>query len=249
MAVHDQLRKPTVISISWGGPESTWTQQSMQNFDDVAQEAGLLGIAITVAAGDNGSSDGLSDGQNHVDFPASCPHVMAAGGTRLLTANSSITSETVWNDGAQGGATGGGYSTVFARPAWQTNDVSQSTRGVPDVAGDADPETGYKVQVDGQQLVVGGTSAVAPLWAGLIALLNQKLQSRIGFINPLLYQMEESTCFRDISLGNNGAFSAAPGWDPTTGLGSPQGIQLIQAVEEMMSQQGVNQQTRSHSSS
>jgi kumamolisin len=249
MAVHDQLRKPTVISISWGGPESTWTQQSMQNFDEVAQEAGLLGITVTVAAGDNGSSDGVNDGQNHVDFPASCPHVVAAGGTRLLAANGSITSETVWNDGAQGGATGGGYSTVFARPDWQANDVTQSNRGVPDVAGDADPETGYKVQVDGQQLVVGGTSAVAPLWAGLIALLNQKLQSRIGFINPLLYKVDESTCFRDISSGNNGAYSAGMGWDATTGLGSPLGIQLIQAVEGMTSQSHVNKETHSHSSS
>ncbi|MGA2886647.1 MAG: S53 family peptidase [Terracidiphilus sp.] len=232
MAVHDQLRKPTVISISWGGPESTWTQQSTQNFEEVAQEAGLLGITITVAAGDNGSSDGVNDGQNHVDFPASCPHVLAAGGTRLLSANGAITSETVWNDGAQGGATGGGFSTVFARPEWQANATSQSNRGVPDVAGNADPETGYKVQVDGQQLVVGGTSAVAPLWAGLIALLCQKLQTRLGFISPSLYNMNESTCFRNITTGCNGAFSAGPGWDPTTGLGSPVGVQVLQTVQQ-----------------
>jgi kumamolisin len=177
MAVHDRLRKPTVISISWGGPESTWTQQSLQNFDQVAQEAGLLGTTITVAAGDNGSNDGLNDGMDHVDFPASCPHVIAAGGTRLLAANGSTTSETVWNDSVKGSATGRGFSTVFARQDWQASDVAQSKCGTPHVAGDADPETGYKVQVDGQQLVVGGTSAVAPLWAGLIALLNQKLQS------------------------------------------------------------------------
>jgi kumamolisin len=162
----------------------------------------------------------------------------------LLAANGSITSETVWNDGAQGGSTGGGYSTVFARPDWQANVVMQSNRGVPDVAGDADPETGYKVQVDGQQLVIGGTSAVAPLWAGLIALLNQKLQSRIGFINPLLYTSDESTCFRDISSGDNGAYSAGPGWDATTGMGSPLGIQLIQAVAGMTSQSWVNKETR-----
>ena len=117
MAVHDQLRKPTVISISWGGPESSWTNQSMQNFDEVAQEAGLLGITITVAAGDNGSSDGVDDGQNHVDFPASSPHVLAAGGTRLIASNGVIAKETVWNDGAKGGATGGGFSTFFARPS------------------------------------------------------------------------------------------------------------------------------------
>jgi kumamolisin len=240
MAVHDQLRKPGVISISWGGAEVSWTEQSMQNFDEVAQEAGLLGITISAAAGDNGSSDGVNDGQNHVDFPASSPHILACGGTELQVANGSITSETVWNDGAQGGATGGGFSAVFARPSWQIKDVPQLNRGVPDVAGDADPETGYKVQVDGQQLVVGGTSAVAPLWAGLITLLNQKLQSRIGFINPLLYNADEATCFRDITAGNNGAYSAAHGWDATTGLGSPVGISLIQTIQATASQSQVS---------
>jgi kumamolisin len=249
MAVHDQLRKPTVISISWGGPESTWTQQSMQNLDEVAQEAGLLGISVTVAAGDNGSSDGVNDGENHVDFPASSPHVLACGGTRLLSANNSIKSETVWNDGTQGGATGGGYSAVFARPNWQSNNVPQANRGVPDVAGDADPETGYRVQVDGHQLVVGGTSAVAPLWAGLIALLNQKLQSRAGFINPMLYDADQSTCFRDITSDNNGAYSAQSGWDATTGLGSPVGISLIQAIQGAESQAQTSQEMRSSSRS
>ncbi len=233
MAVHDQLRRPNVISISWGGPESGWTHQSMLNFDDVAQEAGLLGITITVAAGDNGSSDGVNDGQNHVDFPASCPHVLATGGTRLIAANGVISNETVWNDGAQGGATGGGFSTMFALPQFQSNDVKQTFRGVPDVAGNADPETGYNVLVDGERMVVGGTSAVAPLWAGLVALLNQKLQTRVGFINTAIYNMDESNCFRDISSGNNGAFSAGPGWDPVTGLGSPVGLQLMQALQGM----------------
>jgi kumamolisin len=248
MAVHDQLRKPAVISISWGSAESTWTDQSMQNFDDVAQEAGLLGITITVAAGDNGSSDGVSDGQNHVDFPASCPHVLAAGGTRLTAANGVITSETVWNDGAQGGATGGGFSTVFARPDYQTKDVNSPNRGVPDVAGNADPDTGYSVLVDGQQMVVGGTSAVAPLWAGLVALLNQKLQSRVGFINTALYNMDESSCFHDITSGNNGAYSAGPGWDPTTGLGAPVGIQIMQSLQGITSQSHVEKGVRAHSS-
>ena len=231
MAVHDQLRGPRVISISWGGPEASWTEQSMQNFDEVAQEAGLLGITITVAAGDNGSSDGLNDGKNHVDFPASSPHVLAVGGTRLLAdANGAITSETVWNDGSKGGATGGGYSAVFPRQAWQSTDALQPGRGVPDVAGNADPETGYNVLVDGQHEVVGGTSAVAPLWAGLVALCNQKLQTRIGFINPLLYSVNQTSCFHDITVGDNGAYSATPGWDAVTGLGSPIGTQLLQVA-------------------
>lgn len=217
-AIHDQVNKPSAVSISWGGPEDSWTQQSMQNFDQVAQEAALLGITITVASGDNGSSDGENDGKNHADFPASSPNVLATGGTRLTAANGAIADEVVWNDGASGGATGGGYSTVFARPSWQTG-VSNSMRGVPDVAGNADPETGYNVLVDGHAMVVGGTSAVAPLWAGLVVLLNQKLGRRVGFLNPALYAANSG--LRDITQGNNGAFSAGPGWDACTGVGTP----------------------------
>jgi kumamolisin len=230
-AIHDELNKPSVVSISWGSSESNWTAQSMQNFTQVAQEAGLLGITVTVATGDSGSSDGVADGKNHVDFPASCPYVLACGGTHLVAANGAISSETVWNDGAQGGATGGGYSTVFARPAWQASDVTQPNRGIPDVAGDADPETGYNILVDGQQMVVGGTSAAAPLWAGLVLLLNQKLNRRLGFVNPSLYGLDQSSDFRDITMGNNGAYSAAFGWDPCTGLGSPLGTQLLQTLQ------------------
>ncbi len=231
IAIHDQLNKPCAVSISWGSAESTWTAQSMQNFDQVAQEAALMGITITVAAGDNGSSDGVNDGKNHVDFPATSPHVLATGGTTLTVANGSIAKETVWNDGKQGGASGGGFSEVFARPTWQSVIGSQTTgRGVPDVAGDADPDTGYNILVDGQQQVIGGTSAVAPLWAGLIVLLNQKLNRRLGFVNPSLYPLNESQAFRDITSGNNGVYSAGPGWDPVTGLGSP-GAQLLQALQ------------------
>jgi kumamolisin len=230
-AIHDQLNKPSVVSISWGDAEANWTTQSMENFDQVGQEAALLGITITVAAGDNGSSDGVDDGKNHVDFPASSPHVLAAGGTRITVANGAIDQETVWNDGAQGGATGGGFSTVFTRPSWQAAFGSQTGRGVPDVAGDADPETGYNILVDGQQMQVGGTSAVAPLWAGLVVLLNQKLNRRLGFLNSTLYGLGESSDFRDITMGNNGTYSAGFGWDPVTGLGSPKGAQMLQALQ------------------
>jgi kumamolisin len=230
-AIHDQLNKPSAISISWGGPENGWSTQSMQNFDQVAQEAGMLGISITVAAGDNGSSDGVNDGKNHVDFPASSPNVLAAGGTRLLTAaNGVMTGESVWNDGAQGGATGGGYSAVFARPSYQSATVTPTYRGVPDVAGDADPETGYNILVDGQDMVVGGTSAVAPLWAGLIVLLNTQLKRRLGFINPLLYSINQTDGFNDITEGNNGAYSATTGWDPCTGNGTPIANKLLAAL-------------------
>ncbi len=231
-AIHDQLNKPSVLSISWGSQEENWTAQSMENFDQVAQEAALLGITITVAAGENGSINGINDGKSHVDFPASCPHVLAAGGTRLVAPNGSIESETVWNDGIQGGATGGGFSKVFARPPYQAGVVMQQTgRGLPDVAGNADPETGYNILVDGQQLVAGGTGAVAPLWAGLVVLLSQKFGRRLGFVNPTLYGIDASSGFHDITMGNNGSYSAGYGWDPVGGLGSPKGTPMLQALK------------------
>jgi kumamolisin len=177
-AVHDTSNRPSVISISWGGPESSWTQQSLTAFDSAFQAAAAMGITVCVASGDNGSSDGVNDGANHVDFPASSPYALACGGTSLQASGTTITGESVWNDGAQGGASGGGVSSVFPLPAWQdglhvtpTSGGNQplTMRGVPDVSADADPETGYDVRIDGTDTVIGGTSAVAPLWAALIA--------------------------------------------------------------------------------
>jgi len=236
-AVHDTTNNPSVLSISWGGPESSWAQSSATALDDACQSAAALGVTITVASGDSGSSDGVSDGQNHVDFPASSPHVLGCGGTELIANGTAIESETVWNDGTDGGASGGGYSALFAAPTWQTGvaGFSGTMRGVPDVAGDAAPESGYNILVDGQQEVVGGTSAVAPLWAALIALINQELGKPVGFVNPTLYPDEAD--FHDITQGNNGSYSAGPGWDPCTGLGSPDGQKIagafgVQAQDE-----------------
>ncbi len=232
-AVHDTTNKPSIISISWGGPESSWTQQSLTAFDSAFQAAVAMGITVCIASGDNGSSDGATDGGDHVDFPASSPHVLACGGTSLQASGNAITGEAVWNDGAQGGASGGGVSTVFALPAWQDSLQATHTsggasaltmRGVPDVCGDADPETGYDVRIDGTNTVIGGTSAVAPLWAGLIARLNAMRGSPVGFINPMLYAAPNA--LRDITKGNNGDFAATSGWDACTGLGSPNGAQL-----------------------
>jgi kumamolisin len=231
-AIHDTANgPPSVISISWGSAESNWTAQSMTAFDEACQSAAALGITITVASGDNGSSDGGSG--NNVDFPASSPHVLGCGGTELVAANNAIQQEVVWNDQPQGGASGGGVSSFFPIPPWQMKanvpkpPTSSGGRGVPDVAGDASPETGYNVLYDGQTAVVGGTSAVAPLWAALIALLNQQNGSNIGFANLALYQNAENG-FNDITQGNNGSYPAGPGWDPCTGLGSPNGNQLSQ---------------------
>jgi len=236
-AIHDNVNKPSVISISWGGPESSWTQQAMSAFDEAFQAAAALGITVCVASGDNGSSDGVNDGANHVDFPASSPHALACGGTSLKTANGQITSEVVWNNGANGGSAGGGVSDVFPLPPWQQglkvvngNGTASplARRGVPDVSGDADPQTGYDVRIDGTDTVVGGTSAVAPLWAGLIARINAGKGTASGYINAQLYK--NPTALNDVTQGNNGAFSAAPGWDACTGLGSPDGGKLSQVI-------------------
>ena len=231
-AVHDAANKPSVISISWGGPESSWTQQSMTALDAACQSAAALGVTITVAAGDDGSTDGGTG--NNVDFPASSPHVLACGGTKLDANGANIVSEVVWNELAnKEGATGGGVSNVFALPTWQANanvpkpSTSAGGRGVPDVAGDADPTTGYTIRVDGETTVIGGTSAVAPLWAGLVAVANQQLGTHVGFIQPAIYAAKAASAFNDITVGNNGAFSAGPGWDACTGLGSPIANKLI----------------------
>ena len=230
-AVHDSTNNPSIVSISWGGPESSWTQQAMTSMDEAFQAAAVMGVTVCVASGDEGSTDGVNDKLNHVDFPASSPNVLACGGTTLQASNGRITGETVWNELAHNeGATGGGVSDVFGLPSWQSGaKVPRPTnpkggRGVPDVSGDADPTTGYVTLVDGHSGVIGGTSAVAPLWAGLIALINESIGKPVGFINPLLYQNASSAGdFNDITSGNNGAYSAGPGWDACTGLGSPIG--------------------------
>ena len=234
-AVHDTTHKPSVLSISWGGPESTWTGQAANALDQACQSAAALGVTSPVAAGDDGSTDGVTGGGNHVDFPASSPHVLACGGTKLVATGTSIQSEVVWNElSNKEGATGGGVSAMFALPPWQAKSNvpapanGSGGRGVPDVAGDADPTTGYNVLVDGQTSTIGGTSAVAPLWAGLIALANARNGRNAGFINPMLYS--STGAFRDITQGNNGAFNAGPGWDACTGLGSPDGAKIIQLL-------------------
>ncbi len=239
-AVMDTVNKPSVISISWGGPESSWTAASLQSYNSALQSAAAVGVTVCIAAGDNGSTDGVTDGTQQVDFPASSPYSLACGGTTLKISGSSISSEVVWDGLSSGdGATGGGVSGTFPLPTWQANaNVPPSTnsgafkgRGVPDVAGDADPATGYQVQADGQSFAVGGTSAVAPLWAGLIALINQSQGKAAGYLNPTLYTIGESAgAFHDITSGNNGDYKAAVGWDPCTGWGSPNGAALASAL-------------------
>jgi kumamolisin len=205
--------------------------------EQILTEGAGLGVTVTVASGDNGSTDAVSDGQQHVDFPASAPHALGCGGTALQASGATITSETVWNDLPSGGATGGGISRQFTLPSYQANaslpvnvDTQAAGRGVPDVCGNADPQTGYVIRVDGAEQTIGGTSAVAPLWAGLTARLNEQLGAPLGFMQPVLYPLLGSGSFHDITSGNNGSYAAGTGWDGCTGLGSPDGTALAAAL-------------------
>jgi len=236
-AIHDTVNKPSVLSISWGYAESEavqgfeWTQQAVEAVNEVLQAGAAMGVSVCVASGDSGSSEGISDGQAHVDFPASSPYVLGCGGSSLTVVNNKITSEVAWSDG------GGGISALNPLPTWQTGIVPASVntghptgRGVPDVCADADPNSGYQIYYEGEASVVGGTSAVATFWAGLLGRLNQKLGTPVGYFNPLLYStLGKSSGFNDIVKGSNGSYSAGAGWDACTGWGSPNGANLLQA--------------------
>jgi kumamolisin len=244
---------PIAISISWGQSEDSWTAQGRSAIDAAIADAAVLGITVCVASGDNGSGDAVSDGQVHVDFPASSPHALACGGTKLLAdpATGVISSEVVWNEtAANEGAGGGGVSDQFGVPSWQANAGvparaggssgssgagGSSGRGVPDVAGNADPTTGYQIYSGGNPQVVGGTSAVAPLWAALVSRLAEATGQRFGLLQPTLYAGvtpgASGPGFRDITSGNNGAYPAGPGWDACSGLGSPDGTALLTRIK------------------
>jgi kumamolisin len=254
-------RTPVAISISWGQSEDSWTTQGLSAMNAAMADAAALGITVCAAAGHNGSTDGVNDGEHHVDFPASSPYALGCGGTKLLAdpATGTRISEVVWNDlPSNHAAGGGGVSDKFLLPSWQANagvparasrNISggepaggaehhprarsdQDTgRGVPDVAGNADPTTGYQIYSDGYAQVVGGTGAVAPLWVALISRLAEAMGQPFGLIQPVLYAGitpgVDVAGFSDITSGSNGAYAAGPGWDPCTGLGVPDGETLL----------------------
>jgi kumamolisin len=260
-AMHDPKYKPQVLSISWGYAEdvSVWTAAAVRQVDEALREAALMGITICVAAGDDGSSDGINDGHAHVDFPCASPFVLAVGGTLLRTGAKG--SERAWKDGDglrsdNGGSTGGGVSARLARPAWQAGlDIAPANPGqmagriVPDVAANASANTGYFVVAGGQREISGGTSASAPLWAALVARMNQQLAAsgkRVGYLTPLLYgataggttPLGRAGC-NDIHAGDNitahvGGFRSTAGFDAVTGWGSPKGKDLLAALAKLL---------------
>jgi kumamolisin len=199
------------ISISWGGAESSWPASSVKVMEAAFAAARAAGIMIFAASGDSGSSDSAS-GKN-VDYPASSPNVCGCGGTRLtLTAAGQRAGEVTWNDNPATSATGGGVSVLFPG------------RDVPDVAGNADPQTGYQTLVDGQSFVIGGTSAVAPLYLGLYLRLLELTGKPFDLVAAVA--ANATVCF-DVTSGNNGAYRAGPGRDEATGFGVVDGTLLL----------------------
>ena len=208
-----------VFSISWGADENAWGWRAGRALNESAHKATVdYGMAIFAASGDNDSSDG-GPGAANVDLPASSPRVVGCGGT--MRPHSGV--ETVWQNNpgqSDGEGTGGGVSSFWLQPPWQVHDVPEPGRTVPDLAANADPNTGYEIILAGQPLIVGGTSAVAPLIAGLFAAFGKKP----GWVNRRLWA--NPGAFVDITVGDNGKYHAQPGPDCCTGLGVPDGAKL-----------------------
>jgi kumamolisin len=243
-AVHDSQRKPSVISISCGGPELSNDQQGLNAFHEIFAGVGALGITVCAASGDHGSADEAAldwDGKIHVDRPASDDLVLGCGGTQIVSGK-----DVVWNDGTpfdvnvEGGggwASGRGVSVVFPVPPYQAKahvpvslDNGKQGRGVPDIAMSA---TDYFTRVDNSEGASGGTSAVAPLMAALVARLNQAKGKRVGFLNPFLYANTAKGVVHDVTSGTNAikntikGYKAGPGWNACTSLGIPDGTAIL----------------------
>ena len=247
-AIHDAERKPGVLSISWGSPERYMDQQSLTAYHELFVEASALGVTVCAASGDHGTADFDAqhwDGKINVNHPPSDPYVLGCGGTQIDGDGNDV----AWNDGTAfdisvdgggGWATGGGISEAYPTPDYQKNagipvsiDNGKPGRGVPDIAMSA---TDYFTRVDTLEGAAGGTSAVAPLMAALVALLNQAKQKNIGFLNPFLYTNANNGVVHDVTQGNNAikdtvkGYDAGPGWDACTGLGTPDGTAILNSL-------------------
>ncbi|GGF01221.1 kumamolisin [Aliidongia dinghuensis] len=238
-AIHDPAHAPGALSISWGVNETAWSAAARQAMDSALEDAAKLRVSVFVAAGDNLATNGKTDGALHVQYPASSPWAIGCGGTAITTDGARITAETVWSDTGNGEGTGGGISTLYPVPDFQQAanppvqmQTRQPGRGVPDVAGDAAQPSGYVIVLNGVTKTIGGTSAVAPLWAGLAALINERAPAPLGFFLPTLYA--EPGLLRPITEGDNKpkgtelGYVAGPGWNPCTGLGVPKGQALFE---------------------
>jgi len=240
-AVHGPER-PNVIVMTWGEPEVFWPKEARMALDVVLQDAVRLGITVVVTAGDDLARERMSGGKVYVNYPASSPYVLGCGGTRIQLgpAQTDIVDEVVWNEQGKRG-TGGGISEIYLVPAFQSganlpgslND-GKPGRGVPDVAAAAAQLNGYRIFFKGAEVVMGGTSAVAPLWGGFVALLNEQRGASLGFLNDRLYQspdlLKAITSGDNIDVDSGLGYKAGVGWSACTGLGSPKGPAIIAAL-------------------
>lgn len=248
-AIHSTEPATTVVSISWGAFEESWTDQGRNAIGALLEDADALGVTVLASAGDHGAGDKGGDGQPHVDFPASHPLVVACGGTTIVSSAGEVLRETVWNNN-DGWAGGGGVSRIYPKPTWQSVTVPElpqpapAGRGVPDVAAHADRQKGYLILVNGQWAAIGGCSAVAPLYAGLVALLGQRLGRHFGCLTRTLYALADtypSTVFNGVADGDNAVpvsifgpatpgYQATAGWNACVGFGSINGRGLLAAL-------------------
>lgn len=243
--IAERKSPPSVLSCSWGGQEPTQTPFLRRTLNRWFETAAVMGMTVCCSAGDSGDGTLLpkaAQDELTAHFPASSPYVLACGGTKLYP---KARIETAWKQTVHGMpmAGGGGFSAVFSAPPWQTaagidpqkwipsGMKSGEGRALPDVAAKADLAPGFCVMVcAGMQYPAGGTSAAAPLWAGVAAILNQGLRARVGALHSLLYDGPLRRALRDIVAGNTGVFHARRGWDPCTGWGSPKVEKMLRVL-------------------
>jgi subtilase family serine protease len=233
-----------VISQSFGEAEMCAGENLIERQHELFQEASERGITLFASSGDKGAARQSCDGNSlvlSVSTPASDPNVTSVGGTHLVASGTgAYQSETAWNTAK--GASGGGFSTLYGRPVYQAPfQPNRKARGVPDVAYNADAASGFIVVWMGRGAVVGGTSGGTPQWAGIGALADQAAGHRLGSLNKSLYRIAmngaHNLAFHDVTTGINtfggiSGYTAGPGWDAVTGLGSPNVANLIRLLSK-----------------
>lgn len=247
-AIHDDKNKPSVISLSWGSLEDTFSMRDAHTLNNALKEAANLNITLVCSSGDLGSSGMPNQQGENMQLPASSPYVLAVGGTQTHIEDNKILHEDVWKQDQEmegqlmHGSSGGGFSKRFPMPKYQSEVLPleftrKNKRGLPDVSANASTFPGILLSVGQTEQISMGTSASTPLWAALLIRVNQKMTQlglpHIGFIHPFIYKDEFRPLFNQVVSGSNGKYEATAGWDPCTGLGTPNGEVFLQQMIKM----------------
>lgn len=248
-----------VVSMSWGLGENSYGESGFSaagflNYayiDYYFQKGAAEGITFLASSGDYGAFDGTTTVT--ADFPSTSPFVTGVGGTTLFmsgtagainggNSSASYSGETAWSVspqyvGAQGVSSGGGYSSIFAQPYYQAGAITSLARASPDVSADANPYTGFVIVLEGGDVAIGGTSLASPLWAGMVADMDQFAGKSLGLLNPYLYSVysnrsQYDRAFHQVATGFNGEYQAGPGYNVVTGLGTPNLPALASAIKD-----------------